>query len=128
MSPTSVALENVRRDLKYATRTLRREPTFVAGVVLTFALAIGANAAMFGLATRLMLSPPPGIRDAEHVAQVRLSFVSDDGDSYVTSTTSYPTFRLLREQHGAFAAVAATRTDTMMTGRSPNVSPLGVLG
>ena len=47
------------RDIVPALRALRREPTFVAGVVLTFALAIGANAAMFGLVTRLMLRRRP---------------------------------------------------------------------
>src|SRR5438045_2216325 len=120
--------ERLGRDVRYAARTLRREPTFVAGVVLTFALAIGANAAMFGLVTRLMLSPPPGIRDAEHVAKVGLSFISEEGDSFVSTSTSYPTFRSLHAQHGAFAAVAATRSDTVNVGRAPNVGQLAVLG
>ena len=43
------------RDFVAAARALRREPGFVAIVVLTFALAIAANAAMFGLVNRLML-------------------------------------------------------------------------
>src|SRR5829696_5598128 len=111
-SPRTAFVESVARDVRYAARALRREPTFVAGVVLTFALAIGTNAAMFGLVTRLMLAPPPGIRDADRVAQVRLSFITDDGDSYVASTTSYPTFRSLREARSAFAAVAAVKPDT----------------
>src|SRR6185503_275767 len=110
-SSESMLLENLGRDAKYAVRTLSREPTFVVGIVLTFALAIGANAAMFGLVTRLMLSPPPGIRDAEHVARVRLSFISEDGDSFASASTSYPTFRSLHSQKGAFAAVAALRSD-----------------
>jgi predicted permease len=121
-------LDNLARDLRYALRSLRREPAFVAGVVLTFALAIGMNAAMFGLVTRLMLAPPPGIRDAERVARIRLSFVDDDGNAYVASTTSYPTFRVLRAQTSVFAAVGAAKPDTMMLGRTPNVSPLAVLG
>ena len=129
-SPTQSAgrLEGLGRDIKYAVRTLRREPTFVAGVVSTFALAIGANAAMFGLVTRLMLSPPPGIRDAESVEKVGLSFITEDGDSFNTTTTSYPTFRSLHAQQGAFAAVAATNSDTLTVGRSPNVEQLAVLG
>ncbi len=120
--------ERLGRDIRYAARTLRREPTFVAGVVLTFALAIGANAAMFGLVTRLMLSPPPGISDAEHVARVRLAFISDDGDSFVGSSTSYPIFRTLHEQRSAFAAVAATRSDTVNVGRTPNIEQLAIVG
>src|SRR5512138_2392996 len=85
-------LEGFSRDLRYALRSLPREPTFVAGVVLPFALAIGMNAAMFGLVTRLMLSPPPGIRDADRVARIGLSFLDDDGNSFAMSTTSYPVF------------------------------------
>src|SRR5215217_731383 len=113
MGLTSAALENVNRDLKYAARTLRREPAFVAGVVLTFALAIGTNAAMFGLVTRLMLAPPPGIRDAERVMRARFAFISEDGDPFVASTTSFPTFRSLRAQTSAFAAVAASKPDSV---------------
>jgi predicted permease len=124
----STVFERLGRDVRYAARTLRREPTFVAGVVLTFALAIGANAAMFGLVTRLMLSPPPGITDAEHVAKIRLAFISDDGDSFVGSSTSYPTFRTLHAQRGAFAAVAATRSDTVNVGRTPNIEQLAIVG
>ena len=41
-------------DIRYALRTFRRQPTFVAGIVLTFSLVIGTNAAMFGLVRRLM--------------------------------------------------------------------------
>jgi predicted permease len=122
-----VTLEPLTRDTRYALRTLRREPAFAAGVVLTFALAIGTNAAMFGLVTRLMLAPPPGIHGADRVAQVRLNFVSDDGTSMSGSTTSYPTFRALRTVTSAFTAVAGSKPDTLTIGRSPDVGQIAVL-
>ena len=122
------AIERIGRDLRYAVRTLRREPTLVAGVVLTFALAIGTNAAMFGLVTRLMLAPPPGIRDAERVMHVSMRFEDEDGVSYLASTTSYPAFRALEALGGAFAALAATRPDTFTVGRGAELAPIGVLG
>ena len=78
------------RDFVTAARALRREPGFVAIVVLTFALAIAANAAMFGLVNRLMLSPPPGIANADRVARVRLWLNEEGGESFAMSTTSYP--------------------------------------
>ena len=65
--------------LRYAFRSLRREPALAAGVIATFALAIGANAAMFGLVTRLMLSAPPGVGEPASLART-------------TMTTSYPGF------------------------------------
>ncbi len=116
------------RDFVTAARALRREPGFVAIVVLTFALAIAANAAMFGLVNRLMLSPPPGIANADRVARVRLWLNEEGGESFAMSTTSYPVFRELRASSGAFSGVAATRTDTMLVGRSPDVTRVAGLG
>ena len=129
LPPTSraSALDAIARDIRYAFRTLRREPAFSAGVVLTFALAIGTNAAMFGLVTRLMLAPPPGIHGADRVAQVRLRFISDDGTSASGSTTSYPMFRALRTATSAFTAVAGSKPDTLTIGRSPDVGQIAVL-
>jgi predicted permease len=53
------SLDNVERDLRYAVRTFRREPGFTLGVVLTLALGIGANTAMFALIDRILFRPPP---------------------------------------------------------------------
>jgi len=128
MSRLTQLLDELRRELRYALRSLGREPMLVAGVILTFALAIGTNASMFGLVTRLMLAAPPGIRDPDRVARVRLSYVDDDGNAFAMSTTSYPAFRTLREDASAFASVAAARPDTMMVGRNPDVVPIAVLG
>ena len=116
------------RDFVAAARALRREPTFVAIVVLTFALAIAANAAMFGLVNRLMLSPPPGIAYADRVARVRLWLNEEGGESFPMSTTSYPAFQELRASNGAFSGIAATRPDTMLVGRSPDVTRVAALG
>ena len=123
----TTAIEDVRRDLRYAARTLRREPTFVAGVVLTFALAIGTNAAMFGLVTRLMLAPPPGIAAPDRVATLGLALASDDGERYTMTTTSYPAFVGLRSVD-AFSSVAATRPDTVTVGRTPDLTRVAALG
>ena len=75
-------LDSLLREVRYALRSLRREPAFVAGVVATFALSIGTNAAMLGLVTRLMLAPPPGIREAERITRVGLEHTAANGESY----------------------------------------------
>src|SRR5207253_1946070 len=47
------ALEAVLQDARVMIRGLRRSPAFTAGVMLTFALGVGANAAMFSLVDRM---------------------------------------------------------------------------
>ena len=108
-------------DLRYALRTFRREPAFVLGVVLTFALVIGPNAAMFGLVRRLMLTPPPGIRNAESVFLVAVTQTTPDGQPFTAATTSYPMFRALSALGSAFEAVAAFQEDSVTVGQGADL-------
>src|SRR5436190_3167395 len=56
-------LESLIQDIRYAVRGIRAKPAFTIAVVTTLALGIGANAAMFGVVDRLLLRPPPMLRD-----------------------------------------------------------------
>src|ERR1043165_1878829 len=51
-------LDALVQDAKVTLRALRRNPAFTAGVMATFALGVGANAAMFSLIDRMMFRPP----------------------------------------------------------------------
>jgi putative ABC transport system permease protein len=115
-------------DLRRTIRTLGRQPGFVAAVVGTFAIAIGTNAAMFGLIDRLMLSAPPGILEPERVVRLAVESEAEPGQSARMSTFSYPLFRSLENAHKAFAQVAATRRDTVMVGRDESLRPAAALG
>src|SRR5262245_24054005 len=70
-------LEGLWQDVKITLRSLRASPAFTAGVMLTFAVGVGANAAMFSLIDRLMLRPPPMMRDPASVHRVYLYRMRD---------------------------------------------------
>jgi len=82
-----------------------RAPGFTAAVVVVLALGIGANAVMFGVVDRLLLSPPQHVADPDEVRHlyVRRAF---DGQVRTGRTMTFPDYTdLLRV--GAFEAVAA---------------------
>jgi predicted permease len=98
-------LENFARDMRYGLRMLRKSPTFTAVAVLTLALGIGANTAIFSLVDFLILRPisvkSPG----------QLVLLMSDWKSGRPSTTfSYPDFQEIRKQAaGIFSDVSAVR-------------------
>ncbi len=95
-------MDNIRQDLRYAMRTLMRAPAFTTVVVLTLALGIGANTAIFSLINEVLLRPLP-IEDPDRVLRVYTS----DFSSGVYGTSSYPDYVDFRDQSDAIADLAA---------------------
>jgi predicted permease len=95
------------QDVRYAFRMLAKSPMLTAIVVLTLALGIGANTAIFGIVNGLVLRPLP-VKSPEQIMTVAARI---DGDPLGVFTLSYPQFTDLQKQADVFSDVIASRVD-----------------
>jgi predicted permease len=101
-------LSTLGQDLRYGVRSLRRAPGFAAVAVLTLALGIGANSAMFSVVDALLFRPPPGVRDPTQVVRLQIELQSRGSDSPgMSDLISYPDLADLRENGSRLGAIAA---------------------
>ena len=99
--------ERFRLDLFAAFRALGRAPGTAATAVLTLAVAVGLNLAMFGLIDRALLRPPAHVVDPGRVFTVAFEREVENGTRARMTTTSFVTFETVRENVKAAADVAA---------------------
>src|SRR5215469_12891270 len=92
-------LDSLREDLRFALRTLRKSPGFATVAVVTLALAIGANAVVFGVLNGLILRPL-NVPEAE-------SLVGLERGSDRLPPQSYPDYLDLRDRNRTFDGLAA---------------------
>jgi predicted permease len=94
-------LDELRLDLRYAARALRRSPTFALAAILTLGLGIGATSTVFALLDTVLLRPLPA-RKAGELAHIYTSCRA--GNPYCVS--SYPEFLDYRARNRTFADMA----------------------
>ncbi|MBY0508077.1 MAG: ABC transporter permease [Bryobacteraceae bacterium] len=107
------------QDLRYTLRTLARSPLFTLVTILSLALGIGTNTAIFSLFDHVYFRPLPV------AAPEQLVLVKDPGpygngtawaDDNGHSSFSYPVYRELRDSNQVFSGVAARGNVTLNTG------------
>ncbi|HEU4713064.1 MAG TPA: ABC transporter permease [Pyrinomonadaceae bacterium] len=97
-------LTQILQDVRYALRILAKNPGFTFVVVLTLALGIGANAAIFSLTDKVLLQSLP-VRDPEQLA-VLTAYDPKDGPD-IQSSFSYAMYQDLRDRNDVFSGVIA---------------------
>jgi predicted permease len=98
-------METLIQDLKYAARMLLKSPGFALIAVLTLALGIGANTALFSVVNGVLLRPLPYPRPSE------LVLVSEKTANFESSSISYPNFLDWQRSNSSFTSIVAYRSD-----------------
>src|SRR5256885_5405892 len=114
-------IDHAVRDIRYAARMLRANPGFTLVAILSLALGIGANTAIFQLieAVRLRSLPVPR---AEQLTEVRIAAgnggwgVSENENSQLT----LPVWEQIRDQQRAFSGIFAWGTTPIPIGSDPD--------
>ncbi len=102
-------IEQFGRDLRFAIRQLIKSPGFTMVALLTLALGVGANTAVFSLINGLLLRPLP-VPHAEQLAMLRYE---DGGADPINWAFCTPFFRSLENRHDVFSEVFAYNGDTL---------------
>jgi predicted permease len=109
-------IENLVRDLRFALRMLRKSPGFTAVAVVTLAVAIGANAVVFGVLNTLILRPL-------NVPQAQSLYGIERGSDKAVNQ-SYPDYLDLRDRNRSFEDLAAYNVAAvgLDTGNNPSAA------
>jgi putative ABC transport system permease protein len=106
---------SIGQDLRWCLRGMGRNRGLTLVIVLSLALAIGANTAVFSIVNAFLLRPLP-IEDIDRVVRVRENLAKPGDEPFLRSVTA-ATYFFLRENSRIFAGVAAaTGSDRTLTG------------
>ena len=99
------------QDLRYGLRVLAKKPGFTLVAVITLALGIGANSAIFSVVNAVLLRPLP------YVEADRLVYLSERHQQYPEMSISYPDFADWRAQNNVFEHIGVVNfRDYNLTG------------
>ena len=100
-------MNTIWADVRYALRGMRRSPLFASVAILSLALGIGANSAMFTLLDQVLLRKLP-VKDPEQLVMLHQQG-SNMGSNMGTRMNSYPLYQDLKERAEPFADVLCRR-------------------
>src|SRR5579862_1391113 len=94
------------QDFLYSLRTLRKSPIFLTVAVLSLALGIGSNTAIFTLINQLILQPLP-VKDPEQIVMLA-GRGKHYGGNNGPDRLSYPMYREIRDKNTVFSGMFCT--------------------
>jgi predicted permease len=115
---TFAFVERTLQDGRYALRGMVARPLFSATIVLTLALGIGANTAVFSLINWLLFQPVPGVTQPNRLVTIRFGSKDSLGSSWFL--TSYPVLEDLRREVRTLRDIAGyERADVHISAGAP---------
>jgi predicted permease len=105
-APGGRLLSDLWQDLRYAARTLWKRPGFAVAAVLTLAIGIGSNAAIFTVINSVLLRPLP-FPHSEQLVSLYTRYLPSSGYNFPFFALSGPEFADVRSRINAFAGIAA---------------------
>jgi predicted permease len=112
--PAGNFLEDLWRDLRYAVRTMRKNPLFVLFVVATLALGIGANTTVFSVINTLLLNPLP-VPDSSKLFALSGSENKTTAKSVAPLPVSYLNLRDVQARNTVFRSLAGYTSPAVLT-------------
>jgi predicted permease len=117
LRPGGQIVDHLVRDTRYGLRVLRRAPVFATVAILSLALGIGGNAAIFQLIDTVRFRSLP-VANPEGLAEVRADGVSAFGISNdFNAEVTYPLWEQIRDHETAFASMFAWANAQFLVGR-----------
>lgn len=99
-------LEPLAGHVKYAARLIGRSPVFALTAILSLAIGLGANTAIFTIANALLIAPTKGIRDMSRLVDIGRT---TEGRGF--DTVSFPTYHDLQQRDSVFEGIYAIRLE-----------------
>lgn len=96
-------MDTLLKDIRFAGRSLRRQPGFAAIAIITLALGIGINSALFSVVNSVLLNPLPFPKPEQLVT------LDQSKPNFEFGAIPYPNFQDLEKENRTFAAMAISR-------------------
>ena len=103
----SGVLDAIEQDFRQTVRGLRRDPAFAVMAIATLAVAVGANAAMFGIIDRLLLRGPAHVSAPDQLTRLYVTQTLPNSRAVTSGWQPYVLYTNARDETSAFSAVAS---------------------